>query len=299
MAAKHGLGRGLSALIKEVPDEPRPSSDRQDGVARIAVGRIHPSPWQPRRQFSREALDEMIGSIREHGVLQPLLARQKGDDFELIAGERRLRAAVEAGLADVPVIVMEVTDNEALELALIENLQRQDLNVIEEAEGYKVLAEKFGMTQEQIAQRVGKARASVTNTLRLLQLPDDVRRALSEGVLSPGHAKVLMGVPIDKEQSLLAQVVIKKGLSVRDLERIIVRSHRVPRVPRVMQDDLPRSHVDYLADRLHHHFGTSIRVIPCRTLANGKKAKGMIEIDFYSSDDLDRVLHLLGLTETP
>jgi ParB family chromosome partitioning protein len=298
MATKHGLGRGLSALIKDVPDEKAPpATEAQAGVARIPVKRIRPSSWQPRRHFSREAMDELVATVRERGVLQPLLVRKKGADYELIAGERRWRAAAEAGLADVPAIVMEATDHDALELALVENLQRQDLNVIEEAEGYKLLADKFSLTQDEIAQRVGKARASVTNTLRLLSLPVQIRQFLSENLLSPGHAKVLLGVEIPEEQCKLAERVVQEGCSVRDLEKLVAYLQRKPRKPRELRSDIPKEHLAHLSDLLHQHFGTSVRLLPCRTLANGKKAKGTIEIDFYSNDDLDRLLQVLGLTE--
>ena len=296
MATKHGLGRGLGALIQEVPMESAPPS--AGGLTRVPLGTIRPNPWQPRRQFAPEALQELVSSIRERGVLQPLLVRRAGDSFELIAGERRLRAAGEAGLADVPVRVMEVTDAEALELALIENLQRQDLNAVEEAEGYKMLVDRFSLTQDEVAQRVGKARVSVTNALRLLGLPDRVKGMLVEGSLTVGHAKVLLGVAIPQEQSLLADRVTRESLSVRDLERIIERSQRVPRKPRNLRDDIPASHVAYLSDRLHQHFGTAVRLQPCRTLANGKKLKGSVEIEFYSNEDLDRILSLLGVAGT-
>ena len=172
--------------------------------------------------------------------------------------------------------------------------------MIEEAEGYQVLTEKFQLTQEQIAQRVGRARASVTNTMRLLGLPDAVKRLVAGGQLSPGHAKVLLGVEIEEERTILAQRVIKEALSVRNLERIIERFKRGGRRrSRAAQEDMPATHVAYLSDILHRHFGTSVRILPCRTLANGKKAKGSIEVDFFSSEDLNRLLHVMGLEDVP
>ncbi len=299
MSAKHGLGRGLSALIRDTPAPAAPAAggDPKDSVLRVDVTRIVPSPWQPRRHFDREALQELAESIKAHGVLEPLLVRKLEDGYELIAGERRLRAAGEAGLTQIPVLVMEATDHQALELALIENLQREDLNVIEEAEGYRVLADKFSLTQDEIAQRVNKARASVANALRLLGLPDEVKKFVTEGLLTSGHAKVLLGLSIPEEQCKLAEHVIRDGLSVRDLERVVARLKRVPRKKREPADDMPSSHVTYLADKLHQHFGTSVHIQPCRTLGNGRKAKGQLAIDFYSNDDLDRILELLGLTE--
>ena len=301
MAAKHvGLGRGLSALIKDsgpaaAQASPAPAAKGEAPSNRIAVARIKKSPWQPRRQFEREALAELVASVKELGVLQPLLVRKVGDEFELIAGERRYRAAQEAGLKDVPAIVMDVTDRGALELALVENLQRADLNYVEEAEGYQALADKFGMTQDEIAQRVGKSRPAVANAMRLLELPDKVKRLVAERQLSPGHAKVLLGLEIPKEQELLAERCVKEALSVRTLEHIVQKLKLPPKKPRASRADIPETHVKYLLDALHQRLGTNVRIEPSRTLANGKKAKGRIEIDFYSSDDLDRILVILGL----
>ena len=306
MAAKHiGLGRGLGALIKESPaaaPEPTgpvaaPVAESSAGVVRIPVEKVHKSPWQPRLRMAPEALEELTNSVREKGVLQPLLVRRVKDGFELIAGERRLRAARGAEIKEVPAIVMEATDREALELALIENLQREDLNLIEEAEGYRALGEKFEMTQEQISQRVGKARASVANALRLLGLPDGVKQLVAEGTLSPGHAKVLLGLEIPREQELLAVRVIKEGLSVRTLEHIVTRLKKPAKKPRAEKSDIPEDHLRFLIERLHQHLGTAVRVNPCKTLANGKKTKGSVEIDFYSNEDLDRLLILFGLTD--
>jgi ParB family chromosome partitioning protein len=301
MAAKHvGLGRGLSALIKDSPasgDAPAPSG----GIVNLPIGQVHKSPWQPRRTFETEALEDLVRSIRERGVLQPLLVRQTaaGEQpaYEVIAGERRLRAAQVAELTEVPVILMDVSDGEALELALIENLQREDLNIIEEAEGYRVLSESFELTQDDIATRVGKARATVANCLRLLGLPDSVKALVAAGDLSAGHAKVLLGLEIHAEQEMLARRTVKEGLSVRSLERLVAKLKRPPRKRRAERSDIPPDHVKYLTDRLYQHLGTSVRVAPCKTLANGKKAKGVIEIDYYSGEELDRLLVLLGLSE--
>jgi ParB family chromosome partitioning protein len=245
--------------------------------------------------FAEEALADLTASVREHGILQPLLVRPAGDGYELIAGERRLRAATAAGLDSVPVVVMEATDIGSLEIALIENLQRENLNPIEEAEGYRELADGFSLTQEEIALRVGKARASVANAMRLLSLPDEVRAMLADGRLSTGHAKALMALEIPQEQLLTARRVVDEGLSVRALEKLIRRTASSPLRPRAAKPDLPAAHIRYLSEKLHSHFGTSIRIQPCKTFANGKKGKGCIEIDFFSNDDLDRVLNLLGL----
>lgn len=314
MTEKRGLGRGLGALLNErsagdaqaaqpaagdAPREKVPVLQRPP-PQKIPLAAIRKSSWQPRKQFEAEALADLTQSIKTHGVLQPLLVRTiPGGGFELIAGERRMRAAGEAGLTDVPAIVMEATDRDAMELALIENLQREDLNPMEEAAGYRTLAEKFELTQEKIAERVGKARASVANALRLLDLPKEVREAVSANKLSAGHAKALSGVEIEAEQVALATRAIKENLSVRNLERIVQRLRRAPRKPRASRSDMPESHVKYLLNKLHAHFGTSVRIIPSKTYANGKKGKGWIEIDYYSNDELDRILQVLGIVEQP
>jgi len=297
MAGKHiGLGRGLGALIKDAPT-PEPAAEGKPGVQQVPIEKVHKSPWQPRKAISPDGLEELTHSVRERGVLQPLLVRRVGDRYELIAGERRLRAAQNAELKQVPVIIMDVPDREALEIALVENLQREDLNLIEEAEGYRALAEKFEMTQEQIAERVGKARASVANAVRLLDLPDKVKRLVAEKQLSAGHAKVLLGLEIPRELELLAERAVREQISVRTLERIVERLKKPPKKPRAERPDMPESHLKDLTDRMHQHFGTSVRIAPCKSLANGKKAKGTIEIDFFSNDDLDRLLVILGLSD--
>lgn len=297
MAKKIGLGRGLDALIQEkkiaVPNASAPDST---GITKIAVGRIKANPMQPRRIFRDEALNELIASIKEHGILQPLLVRQKEKHFELIAGERRLRAAKAANLPEVPIILLDIGDQEALEIALIENLQRADLNLMEEAEGYRELADKFGLKQDEIAKRVGKARASVANTLRLLTLPVGIRKMLEGGQLSAGHGKVLLGVEIDQEKELLAQRILREGLSVRALEKIIERLTKPTKKPRAEKSDLPIDYVRHLSEKLHQHFGTAVHINSTKTLSNGKKVKGSIQIDYYNNEDLTRVLEILGIS---
>lgn len=323
-AKKSGLGRGLNALIsqgtpastgnarkqaRETPapktlstapgkDSPPPNTPRE-----VPVHLIVANPWQPREHFDEEGLEELTASIREMGVLSPLLVRQRKEDgsgYQLIAGERRFRAAQRAGLKTVPILLRDLTDQEALEIALVENLQRRDLNIIEEAEGYQRLAADFGLTQEAIAQRVGKARASVANAMRLLSLDPRVRTLVSESRLSPGHAKVLLTLTIQDEQALLAAQCERERWSVRELERRVKTRLAAPKSPKPApraKTDLPADHLQYLTDRLHQRLGTSVRISPTRTLPNGKKQRGKVEIDFYSNDDLDRVLELLGLTE--
>ena len=295
MAARKGLGRGLGALIKdETPSDA--TIQNVDGIKKVSLASISRNRRQPRHTFDEDALADLTASVKEHGVLQPLLVRPAENGYELIAGERRLRASTAAGLKSVPVIVINATDGDSLELALIENLQREDLNIVEEAEGYRELAVEFNLTQEEIADRVGKARATVTNALRLLTLSDEVKSMLSDNRLSKGHAKALLGLEIEKEQTFVARRAVQEGLSVRNLEKLIQRLKAAPRKPRAAKPDLPAAHVSYLSDQLHGHFGTSVRITPCRTYANGKKGKGSIEIDFFSNEDLDRVLTLLGLS---
>ncbi|OGV63506.1 MAG: hypothetical protein A2498_06925 [Lentisphaerae bacterium RIFOXYC12_FULL_60_16] len=296
MSTKPKLGRGLGALIRDESPVTPPPADGGSVIHTVPITSIRPNPLQPRRHFEPEALAGLVESIREHGVLQPLLVRSAANGYELIAGERRLRASQTAGLREIPVIVMAARDDQSLELALVENLQRENLDPIEEAEGYQVLMDRFTMTQEQVAVRVGKARATVANALRLLSLPDEVRLLVSRGALSAGHAKLLSGLPIAEEQVLLARQVVQDNLSVRQLESLIRRRQRTTgRKARVTRDDIPANHLQLLTDKLHQHFGTSVRLYPSRTLANGKKVRGQLVIDYLSNDDLDRILDLLGI----
>ncbi len=296
MAVKRGLGRGLGALIKDALPEER-DAPAATGVQTVSLASIEANPLQPRKAMDDAALGELADSIRANGVLQPLLVRPRGAGYELIAGERRLLASQAAGLTDVPVVVRDTDDNGSLALALIENLQREDLNIVEEADGYQLLADQFDMTQEQIAERVGKARPTVANAMRLLGLPDEIKNMLSAGTLSAGHAKVLQGLEIPEEQLVYGRLAVKDGLSVRALEKLIARATRVPRKPRAERADMDRTHLADLVDRLRRHFGTRVRVTPSRTLANGKKAKGALEIEFHSNDELTRILDLLGVEE--
>ena len=329
VAGKHpkpGLGRGLGALIGA--SQPRPPAHaplqqptaavpQQDAAAvpsaqtpepaanahaviDVPVAEIARSPWQPRQNFDEEALRELADSIKANGVIQPLICRKNAEGrYELIAGERRLRASIEAHVPKVPVILVNAEDRRAAEMAIIENIQRQDLNVIEEAEGYRTLAETFSLTQQDVADRVGKARASVANALRLLDLPDEVKQLIGSGLLSTGHAKVLLGLTDTTEQTILGRKCVTEGLTVRTLERLILRRKAEAdgaEGHRSGKPDLPESYVRDLADRLHKHFGTAIRLTPGVTHANGKHTKGTLEVDFYDNGDLDRILSLLGIT---
>ncbi len=305
MAGKHkGLGRGLDALIKDGATAKRQATKKagpvtvkaepQTGVREVATSAVVASPWQPRTVFDSASLTELVESVKVHGILQPLLVREVGKKFELIAGERRLRAAQASLLKKVPVIVIEATDEKALEIALIENLQREDLNPIEEAEGYALLQKKFNLTQEKVAEQVGKARATVANALRLLELPDGIRKYVAEGLLSVGHAKVLLSVDSEKEKDLLAKRAIKEGMSVRALEKIVKKLGMPSKKPRAEKSDLPGDYLQTLTDELHQFFGTSVRITPSKTLTNGRKVKGSLEIDYHDNDELDRLLTIIG-----
>lgn len=303
---KRALGRGIEALIKDgemakqAVSKPlslsatEKNQDSDGGIRRVPVSKVVASPWQPRSVFDPESLSDLVESVKVHGVIQPLLVRAFDGKFELIAGERRWRAAQAALLTTVPVIVIDASDEKALEMALVENLQREDLNPIEEAEGYTLLQKKFNLTQEQVARQVGKARASVANAMRLLELSDRIRKYVSEGLLSVGHAKVLLSLDSEKEREVLAKRCIKEGLSVRALERLIKRLTQPTKKPRAEKSDLPGDYLHTLSDELHQYFGTSVRITPSKTLANGRRVRGALEIDFHDNNELDRLLTLVG-----
>ena len=287
---KRALGRGLSALIPQaatpapvavVPAEPPP----RPGVLKLPIEAIHRDIAQPRRHFDEAKLTELTESIRTHGLMQPVLVRKDGDGYRLIAGERRWRASQAAGLHEIPAIVKEVTEVEAFELALVENLQRADLNPIEEAEGYKRLIEEFKLTQEQVSQRVNKERSTVANALRLLGLPDDVKRLVAEGAISMGHARALLGVPRLPEMAALAEQVVARKLSVRDTEKLVQQQRTSKKEGGRPAKVSPQ--VKALTEELQRLLGTKVR------LTEKGGGKGTLEVDFFSYDDLDRLLKLL------
>ncbi|HEY4283949.1 MAG TPA: ParB/RepB/Spo0J family partition protein, partial [Chthoniobacterales bacterium] len=223
---KSALGKGLDALIGTRPMTPRPASDAataSEKIRTISLASITPSPLQPRKEFAREALQELVDSIKQHGIIQPLIVRPVDGRHELIAGERRWRAAQEAGLSEVPVVIRYATDLEVLEISLIENLQRQDLNPIEEAQGYARLASEFGMRQEDIGVKVGRSRAAVANALRLLDLHRQIQIWLTQDLLSVGHAKVLLALKSPEEQLLVAETILRRKSTVRATERLVAR----------------------------------------------------------------------------
>jgi ParB family transcriptional regulator, chromosome partitioning protein len=261
-----------------------------DVVQRVSLDQIVPSPLQPRKEFVSEQLTELMESIREHGIIQPLIVRSVNGKMELIAGERRFRASRELGLKEVPVIVRQASDRDVLEMALIENLQREDLNPIEEARAYNRLAEEFQMKQEDIAKRVGKNRATVANAMRLLDLAQSVQDLVSHGKITAGHAKVLLMLKTSEAQVKAAEEVLKKGLTVRATEKL---AHNIinPPVPKPKVDDADmKQAVESCEQRLMQHLSTNVAI-------KHSEKKGSIEIDYYGVEDLNRLLALMGVPE--
>ena len=289
--AKSALGKGLGALIGASSAAVRIDPQLGENVQQVSLASIVPSPLQPRKEFDREALQELIDSVRQHGIIQPLIVRQVGGRNELIAGERRWRAAQEAGLMQAPIIVRDATDIEVLELSLIENLQRTDLNPIEEAQAYARLVGEFGMRQDDIAHKVGKSRATIANALRLLDLHQQVQAWVIQRLLSVGHAKVLLSLKAPEEQLLIADIVLRRSATVRATERLVARQLgqiKARRKRRSGAITVSSAAISDLENRLQQHLATHI------TIHHGEK-HGRIEIEYYGSDDLQRILAALGL----
>ncbi len=277
------LGRGLGALLsadQSAPDDP----------LEIDIDLIDPGSMQPRVQFDEAKLLELAKSISSNGVVQPLLVRRRGSRYELIAGERRWRAARVAGLSRVPAVVRDVPDAQVLELALIENIQREDLNAIEEAQAYKKLIETIGLTQETLAERVGRDRSYITNYLRLLRLPNDIQLLVQEGKLSTGHARTLLGTDDVDSQRRLARKIIERGLSVRDTEKAVRELSETgdPKTRQARNAQWSDPNVQAAESRLRRHFGTKVKIIQ-----NPANQGGKIEIEFHGVDDLERLYRLL------
>jgi ParB family chromosome partitioning protein len=275
-----GLGRGLRALIPEA------ETPAEGEIVEIPVGRIEPAPFQARREFNEEAMEELAASIAEHGVMQPVVVRPlAGDRYQLIIGERRWRASQLAGLEKIPALVRDVDDLASSEMMLVENLQREDLNPLEEANAYRHLAEEFQLTQEEIARRVGKSRPFIANSLRLLQLPGEILDLLNRGLLSAGHAKVLLGLESGAGQSALAQQIVARKLSVRETEREAqrIQQARAPRPTATIAGPGRDVEMESLEERLRQLLGTKVRI------SSGRRS-GKIEIEYYSKDELNRLL---------
>ena len=303
---RHGLGRGLDSLIpggtasKQVPvQQPVPVAPPVADAGRpleLPILDIERSPYQPRRDFKEEELRELAESLKNNGLVQPPTVRKnKAGRYELIAGERRLRAAQLAGWKKIRVTLVEADDLTAAAMTTTENLQREDLNPIEEAVSYRTLQDTFNLTQQEVAERVGKGRATVANSTRLLELPDEVKQLVSERLLSVGHAKVLLSVDDEKNRTLLARDCVNDQLTVRALEKKVERLLRpVDNKPRGTPD-LPDGYVRNLVDKMKKHLGCAVRVMSGVTHPNGKHTKGVVEIDFLDNDDLDRIIAMLGV----
>lgn len=303
---KGGLGRGLEALIRPAVERPKPdatpeaasSSVGREGseISHIDIARIRPNPYQPRADFDETALDELKRSIVEKGIIQPITVRRtQNSDYELVSGERRVRAAMEAGLTKIPAYIIEVKrDEEMLELALIENLQREHLNAIEIAISYRRLINDCNLTQEEVAQKIGKDRTTVTNFLRLLKLPEKIQTALRKNQLTSGHARALVAIEDEKTQLKIFDRIIKKGLNVRQVEEFVrnlgekktARARIVGRLP-----NATLSAISSVEERIRNTLATKVKVVP---KGNGK---GEIIIEYYSNDDLDRLLELFAIIE--
>lgn len=298
---KKGLGKGLGALIKtpsavSVDSPASGSSDPETGeaVLRVPLDRVEPSSLQPRKRFRDEQLDELVDSIREHGVIQPLIVRKmRGKKLELIAGERRWRACTRLELEEVPVIVRKASDRDVLEMALIENLQREDLDPLEEAEAYSRLAKEFSLKQEEIAQRVGKNRATVSNAIRLLDLDKEVQNLVSQRLISNGHAKAILGVKTKAEQRMLADMVVRKKLNVRDTEKLVSNHINGKSTKKKTGGNQlspkAETYIRQLQDQLRSRYSTNIAI-------KHSDKKGKIEIEYYGNEDLGRILELMGVT---
>lgn len=279
---KRGLGRGLGALI------PGAEIERQSGLVQdLEVDRVSPSPYQPRQDIAGPDFDGLVASVRSHGILQPVVARPVDGGYQIVAGERRFRAAQAAGLTTIPAVVREVSDREALEVALIENLRREDLNPIERARAYVRLADEFGLTQEQVAEAIGGSRSSVANTVRLLDLPEEVQQAIGRGRLTEGHGRALLAVPERTRLLELWQHVERRSLSVRETEVLVKSSVKNVSRETIVRKGPSRDPVlSDLAVRLQDRYGTSVSIVT-------KGKKGTIQINYYSSEDLERLFDLL------
>ena len=285
MGKKLALGKGLSALI---PNESF-NTDNNNSTLSISINKIKSDKAQPRKSFDSEKIAELTESIKTHGIIQPLILRKiDNDQYIIVAGERRWRAAKIAGLKEVPAIIMDLTESEILEISLIENIQRQDLNPIEEAIAYKKLIDDFKMTHEELSKRIGKSRTSITNTMRLMNLDDRVQQYIIEGVISEGHGRALLGIKDFEIQYELAQQVIDEKLSVRELEKIIRRIIEPNNRNSSSSKQELNPYYKEIKNQLQNYFGTKVNI-------SNKNNKGKIEIEYYSEDDLQRILDIINI----
>ena len=288
---KRGLGRGLNALINTGTDTESKENAKENNEYKevfVNISLVEPNRNQPRKEFDKDALSELANSIKQYGILQPIIVQKIEDMYEIIAGERRWRAAKEAGLTEVPVIIRDYDKQKIMEISIIENIQRENLNPIEEAMAYQSLMEEYGLKHEELAERVSKNRSTITNSMRLLKLSDNIQQMIIDGKISAGHAKVLLSVENTSEQEKIAQELISKSLSVRELEKL-VKQYIKPRKKKKSKDDKDYSlfYKEY-EDRLKDILGTKVQI-------NTKdKNKGRIEIDYYSAAELERIVELLN-----
>ena len=308
---KHGLGRGLDSLLTKGAAAPAgvapvvaapvapPAGEIapvREGTLELQILDIARSPYQPRRDFKEEELKELAESLKNNGLVQPPTVRKNKDGrYELIAGERRLRAALLAGWKKIKVNLIEADDLTAAAMTTTENLQREDLNPIEEAVSYKTLQDGFGLTQQEVAERVGKGRATVANSVRLLELPDEVKGLIESRLLSVGHAKVLLSVDDEKTRTLFARDCVNDQLTVRALERKVARLKEPVVEPARGTPDLTEGYVRHLQDILKRYLGCAVRLKSGVTHANGRHVKGVLEVDFYDNEDLDRIIRMIGV----
>jgi ParB family transcriptional regulator, chromosome partitioning protein len=304
---KHGLGRsvdfsgsGVNGLLgaPAAAKAPAPAAAAPAGAPlELKILEIERSPYQPRREFREDELKELADSLKNNGLVQPPTVRKNAQGrYELIAGERRLRAAQLAGWDKIRVTLVEADDQTAAVMTTTENLQREDLNPIEEAVSYRTLQDRFSLTQAEVAEKVGKGRATVANATRLLELPEEVRELVATKLLSVGHAKVLLSVEDEKERVLLARDCVNEQLTVRALEKKVARLHAPVEQKEKGEPDLPEHYVRNLTDKMKKHFGCAVRVTPGVTHANGRHTKGVLEIDFFDNDELDRIIRMIGVT---
>lgn len=288
MALKRGLNKakGLQSLI-DTGTVQETGAESKDGVIQVSISKVEPNRNQPRKNFDEDALQELAESVKQYGVLSPLLVVDRGDYYEIVAGERRWRAANIAELKEVPVIVRDLTEQQIVEISIIENLQREDLNEIEEANGYKRLIEEFHLTQDEVAEKVSKSRTAIANTIRLLKLCEDVQRMLIDDMISAGHARALLGIEDPEEQYVLAQRVFDEKLSVRDIEKIVKNRGKEKVEKKKTESQLANVYKD-IETRMKDKLSTKVSVI---AKENGG---GKIEIEFYSGDDLERILDIIG-----
>ena len=284
MGKKYGLGKGLGALIPE-----EKSNNEEDKREYVELNKLKINTNQPRKYFDNEKISELAESIKQHGIIQPILVNRDGEFFNIVAGERRFRAAKLIGLEKVPVIEMNLDDKEILELSLIENIQRQDLNAIEEAKAYKQLLTEFKIVQEELSTRIGKSRTAISNTLRLLNLDEKVQQYIIEGVLSEGHGRALLGIQNKDNQYKVAEKIIDEKLSVRETERLIkkLNEDQTTTKKEPAGNEMNPYYKD-IKNRLQDYFGTKVNI-------NKKKNRGKIEIEYYSEDDLQRILEIMNL----